>query len=84
MKKIVAAICLAAGLMMTGCTMSNEYGACKGFANEDEKDPNLHYSIKTTNVVWAVIFSETLLWPILTASFWLKCPDYRLSPPAGK
>jgi hypothetical protein len=83
MKKIFTALCLAATLA-TGCTMSNEYGACKGLATEDEMDPSLHYSVSTYNVVLAVIFSETLLWPGLTAAFWLKCPDYRLSPPAGK
>jgi hypothetical protein len=74
-KKIVAALALA-GLITTatGCTTSTSYGECKGFANMDERDAKLKYEVSTGNIVWSVIFSETLLWPGLTAAFWIWCP----------
>lgn len=72
MRRLLAVTALAA--MLTGCTMDNEYGACKGFANESEKDPNLKYEVKTMNIVLAVIFSETIFWPVLTGAFWVWCP----------
>jgi hypothetical protein len=76
---LVVALVLALGL--SACTMSNELGECKGLATEDEMRRDLRYEVKTSNVIWAVIFSETLLWPGLTAAFWLKCPVERIQPP---
>jgi hypothetical protein len=83
-KKLIAPLMLAAALFTTGCETSNQYGACKGLASYDEKDPSLHYSYSTRNIILSVLFSETLLWPGITAAFWLKCPDYRLAAPGSK
>lgn len=74
MRKFITALTLALTLSATGCTMSNQYGECKGLADENEKNPALNYEVSTGNVVLAIIFSETLLWPGLTAAFWLYCP----------
>lgn len=77
MKKLFTALCLAATLCATGCEMSNNYGECKGFIDQGEKDPNLKYEVSKRNVILAIIFSETLLWPGLTGAFWVWCPTGR-------
>lgn len=80
MRNYLTAVILAAAMTLGACTTSNELGECKGLATEKEMNPDLRYEVKTMNVVWAVIFSETLFWPVLTAMFWLKCPVERVQP----
>lgn len=84
MKKLIAPLILALALTATGCTRETEFGECKGLATESEKDANLKYSVSTWNVVLSVIFSETLLWPGLTAAFWLWCPTGKTVPTEKK
>jgi hypothetical protein len=74
MKRLLNILILVIAFTATGCEMSNQYGQCKGFADKDEESPKLNYEVSVWNVVWAAIFSETLLWPILTGAFWLWCP----------
>lgn len=73
MRKFALALSLATCL--SGCVTETQYGDCKGLATKDEEDPNLIYKVKTWNVVAAVIFSPSLIWPALTGAFWLYCPE---------
>jgi hypothetical protein len=79
MKKI-GALALLALITVTGCTTSNQYGECKGLVNEGEKDPRLNYEVSTGNVILSVLFGGSLVWPGLTAAFWVWCPT---GPKAG-
>jgi hypothetical protein len=74
MRKFVTALTLALALGATGCRTETAYGQCKGLIDKDEEQANLNYEVSTRNVVLALIFSETLLWPGLTAAFWVWCP----------
>lgn len=73
---IVWSLILAASLA-GGCATKTEFGSCKGLVTKAEKDPKLKYEVSTRNVVLAVLFSSTLLWPAATASFWIWCPTSR-------
>ncbi len=84
MKKFATAMMLALTLAATGCQTSTTYGECKGFFNSDEKNPNLEYHYSTRNIVLAVIFSGSLLWPVLTGGLWLECPTGPKAPSTGK
>lgn len=61
-------------LFFSACTTQNQYGECKGLANKEERRADLTYEVKKLNVFWAVLFSETLAVPVLTAAFWVWCP----------
>lgn len=84
MKKFAAATMLALTLFVTGCQTSTAYGDCQGIFTESDKNPNLEYHYSTRNIVLAVIFSGSLLWPVLTAGLWLECPTGPKAAPAGK
>ena len=73
MRKTVAIIALAT--VLGGCTTSTSYGECKGLANQAEKSPKLRYNVSVKNIFLAAIFSENLIWPILTGAFWVWCPE---------
>lgn len=65
---------IALGILLTGCRMETSYGSCKGLVNKDEKNSKLQYEYSVRNIILAGIFSETIIWPIVTGAFWLECP----------
>lgn len=69
-KSLLAVLLL--GVLLSGCRDSTQYGECIGLVND--KKPELVYEVSTRNVVMAVIFSETLMMPILVGAFYLYCP----------
>lgn len=77
MKKLWMVAILMFCFTVSGCRTRTDYGQCKGLVTQSEKDPKLKYEVSTRNVVLSVIFSATLLWPIVTASFWIWCPVER-------
>lgn len=73
MKKLAALVLV--GLLMVGCTSETPLGDCKGLT--DKKDPALVYEYDTGNVVLAVIFSETIIVPLIVVLSSLECPIAR-------
>jgi uncharacterized lipoprotein len=71
MKKI--ALALLALALLAGCTSKTEYGQCIGAF--DDKRPELHYKLSGWNVAMAVIFSETIVVPIVVVADETLCPD---------
>lgn len=70
MKKI---LCVA--LMMTmlvGCTSKTQYGHCIGIT--EKENATLHYKVSAWNVFLAIIFSETIIVPVLVLADEVSCP----------
>jgi hypothetical protein len=74
MKKILPFILLAA-VFATGCTERTEFGRCIGVAGD--KDPELAYDVSGWNIAMAVIFSETIVVPIVVLANETSCPVAR-------
>ena len=70
MKKILVIATLMA--LLTGCTSSTQYGSCIGIA--DDKAPNLQYKLSVWNTFLAIIFSETIVVPIVVLANETYCP----------
>ena len=58
--------------LLTACTSETHLGRCVG-AFED-KDPDLIYKAKTSNIVVAVVFSELIVPPIIVVLNEVYCP----------
>ena len=71
MKKIL--LIALATLFLAGCTTRTQYGDCVG-VGEEGRDPALHYKLDTWNVVWAVVFFETAVVPIVVVLDDAYCP----------
>lgn len=69
MKKFLS-FCLLACL--AACTSETEYGDCVGLT--DDKNPTLHYEADVGNIVLAIIFSETVIVPVVVGVSELECP----------
>jgi hypothetical protein len=82
MRKFMTLLPLIALLGAAGCETETSYGQCKGLLDADEEQKDLKYEVSTRNVVLSILFSETLLWPGLTAAFWYHCPVARKEAPA--
>jgi len=63
---------LLLALMLGACTSSTRYGECIGVT--DDPDPTLVYHVPANNVVVAVIFSETIVVPLVVLFSEVKCP----------
>ena len=61
-------------LTMAGCTSSQYGNKCVGLANEDQKKPGVQYDLSWWNMFMLIIFSETLIVPIVVVGFELQCP----------
>jgi hypothetical protein len=70
MKKILLAATMIA--MLSGCTSSTQYGSCIGIA--DDKNPNLEYKLSAWNTFLAIVFSETIVVPIVVLANETSCP----------
>lgn len=71
MKKLLT-IFLAA-LLLSGCAASTEFGPCVGISNA-EQNPNFVYDISVRNVIVGVIFSETVIVPVIVILKEFQCP----------
>jgi hypothetical protein len=71
MKQIALVLALVA--LLAGCTSKTEYGQCIGAF--DDKRPELHYKASAKNIVMAIIFSETIIVPVVVAVDETMCPD---------
>lgn len=47
-----------------------------GWANLDEKNPDITYKVSVGNVVWSVLFCETIIVPVILTGWYLFEPDY--------
>jgi hypothetical protein len=68
-KTIVAALMLA---LLAGCTTKTQYGECIG-AFEDKK-PGVEYKLSALNLALAIVFSETIVVPIVVIADETRCP----------
>lgn len=69
MKTIISLIFIA---LLAGCTSSTTYGECVGLG--EDKNPNLHYKVSVLNVVMAIVFSQTIVVPVVVAVDEFYCP----------
>jgi hypothetical protein len=70
MKKFIALSALVA--LLTGCTSRTEYGECIGVLQD--KKPDLEYKLSGWNTFLAVIFSETIIVPVMVVANEHSCP----------
>lgn len=68
--KLTAVLLIAA--LLAGCTSKTEFGDCIGIA--EEKKPNLQYKVSALNVALAIIFSETIVVPVVVLVSEVSCP----------
>lgn len=65
---IIAALAIA----LAGCTSQTEHGRCIGVMQE--KDPKKEYELSVWNTVMAVVFSETIIVPVVVIANQYQCP----------
>lgn len=63
---------LALALAVSGCTTRTSGGECIGIA--DEKVPGVKYKLDGWNLFLAVVFSETIVVPVVVVADELMCP----------
>lgn len=70
MNKIL--LVLAVMLLLSGCESSTKYGSCVGIT--EDQNPGLHYKVSKENLILAIIFSETIVVPIVVLADEFYCP----------
>lgn len=70
MKKIIAVSILFA--LLSGCTSHTEFGECVGVF--DDKKPALEYKLSVWNTVLVIVFSETIIVPVVVVANEAQCP----------
>jgi len=70
MKKFI--VILLAAIMLSGCTSTTQFGQCIGIA--DDKNPELVYKLSVWNTFLAIVFSETIIVPIVVLVDETFCP----------
>lgn len=73
MKNLLLVVLLI--LTLAACTQKTDLGPCIGMA--DDPDPALMYKADGMNVVWAVVFIETIYVPAYVILTDLRCPIAR-------
>lgn len=73
MKKLIAMLSLLT--ILSACSDHTVHGKCLGVL--DTKDPAFEYSWSGNNVFWAVVFSETLVVPLVVVFDQFTCPVAR-------
>ena len=75
---LLSASLLLSSFLVTGCHDSKVIGGTLyepvGVADESKKSPDVQYDIVWGNVVWSVIFSETLVVPVVLIGWYLWEP----------
>lgn len=57
---------------LAGCTSQTEYGRCIGVMQD--KNPKLEYELSIWNTAMAIIFSETIVVPVVVVANQYQCP----------
>jgi hypothetical protein len=70
MNKII--LCALVAILAAGCTTRTEYGECIGVLQD--KKPDLEYKLSGWNTVLAIVFSETIVVPIVVVADEFQCP----------
>jgi len=65
--------------LLAGCQFDAPFGKCIGLA--DDEVPGLKYEVSKRNVILGAIAFESVVVPIYTALWDLKCSTQRLVPP---
>lgn len=72
MKRILAVALICAALV--GCNQRNNKGPCVGLMDKETKTANVEYDLSFWNIFLAVIFSETIVVPVVVVGYMLECP----------
>lgn len=59
-------------MLVTGCTYDNTSGACIGLL--DKGEPGIRYELSIWNVAMGIIFSETIIVPVVVIAKATQCP----------
>lgn len=70
--RLLTILFIACLSVLSACETRTQYGECIGI--DGDKDPNLHYKVSTTNVVWGVVFVETIIVPVVVLLDETDCP----------
>ena len=70
--KNLCVLCLLL-ILSYSCTKKTEFGRCVG-VSKDGADSSLNYEANTKNLVLGVLFSETIVVPILVLTDYFYCP----------
>lgn len=70
MKKLITI--LAVAISLTACTSKTEFGECVGVLQD--KKPDLEYKLSIWNTAMAIIFSETIIVPVVVIANEYSCP----------
>ena len=87
MKRILLSLALAASaLALTACgndkTIDGKNYDTYGLANEaSHKDPKILYEISAGSVIWAILLSETIVFPIYIIGWDLYQPVQAIAAP---
>ena len=68
-------------LALGGCTSRTPHGECVGIL--EEREPELSYRASVWNIVLAVVFSETIVVPLVVVLDEHSCPVGRKPAPAA-
>ena len=71
MKKFFIAALIV--LTLAGCTSETQFGPCIGAF--DDKNPELTYKPSVWNVFLAILFSETIIVPVIVVIDETLCPN---------
>lgn len=71
-KLLLCSAVLALSLLTSACTTRTRYGDCIGVG--DNPEPQLNYRFSAWNIAVGVVFSETIVVPIIVVVDELKCP----------
>lgn len=72
MKNTLTALMLVVALAASGCTTHTSGGECIGLA--DDKVAGVKYDLSYWNIFVAVMFSETIIVPVVVVAKELQCP----------
>jgi hypothetical protein len=65
-------LCALFAILAAGCTTKTEYGECIGVLQD--KKPDLEYKLSGWNTFLAIVFSETIVVPIVVVADEFQCP----------
>jgi hypothetical protein len=81
LRRIAASTLAVALLFTTACETSRPLGACIGL--NGVPNPKLRYEYSVQNVVIGLVFSETIVVPVVVAMTELQCPAGPAVAPAA-
>lgn len=72
LKVVILTTCIVS---IMGCTTSTPYGQCTGIIGKEKL--GLEYKVSVWNLFLAIVFSETIIVPIIVIADNFKCPVQR-------